>query len=248
MKIFLIAAALLLPAHLFGDDFATAVSHYDSNQKSIVSFVGTGTMEVSIYSMATGKLLTTVTSNLTLYMKAPNKVRFSILSQGGNFEMVQIGDLVTQKVAGTNTLATSKATNSTDLFKKYFNVGISANARDVRPSFSGAISDQGRTLQKFSVRNTAASSGGSSSSAAGGIPDETDYYFNSDNMLVRLVSLSNGTPLAQTDYAYQKDGNIFVVTNLTTTVFSKGTKIVTVIRYSAASVNTVVSDKEFELR
>ncbi len=248
MKTFLIVAAILLPAHLFADDFAAAVAHYDSNQKSIVSFVGTGTMEISIYSTATSSLLRTVSSNLTVYMKSPDKVRFNISSQGGNFEMVQIGDLITQKVAGTNTLATSKATNSTDLFKKYFNVGISANMQNVKPFSSGIISDQGRNLQKFSVRTPPTSSAGSSSLATGGTPDETDYYFNSDSMLVRLVSLSNGAPLAQTDYSFQKYGNIFVATSLTTTVFSKGTKVITATQYSAASVNTVVSDKEFELR
>jgi outer membrane lipoprotein-sorting protein len=237
----IVAILPLLPA----DNFMDHMAAYSKNQASIKTYVAMGKISIEIRSASNGQLLSQNKLAVTVYLKSPDMYKMIISGQSPSV-VVQKGNLITQKIAGTNTIVTSKASDSTSMFEKFFNLGVADAGATAQVVDTAVVSEDGVQLEMFAFKPLGGQLKGIEGEASS--IDRSEVYFDPNGMLAKTIVYSDGKPIAVTKYKYVQKAGIYALSSVDLlSMSSKGT-IRNITEYSAVSVNTEIADHEFELK
>jgi outer membrane lipoprotein-sorting protein len=220
-------------------------SRYFENQRKVNTFFGVGEFTTTLFD-ATEKVIYTNTNEIQMYMQHPDSFKI-VLNGAQRIEMLQRGNMITQTVPGTDTKITQEVTEHNNLFQKYFGYysqeQVVADNTMVK-SVERVVQD-GRYYTRFKIQVRPQQGAG----AMNGIQvEEIDYYFDDNSLLAQTCVYSGGKELARTRNSYQLKDDIYVADEIyTETRTQEGIRISSVIKYSAISVNSYISPREFQL-
>jgi outer membrane lipoprotein-sorting protein len=238
---------LFFASGIFAAAFASLVGNYVANQHKVKSLIAKGTITIKTTS-ASGKTISEITGTLTMYMKYPNLFKL-VLAEPSPSIVVQKGDLITQKIGPKGIAVTNKVNESSDLFRKYFAYDVDKNVDPRNVTGQSTVNENGKTLYRFTTKIDQSAGGGSASKTIGGLgADSARIFFDESGMIVRQILLAGDKEVVRTETRYVNKEGIFIAVRITTKMDASGMNIENTIAYDALSVNTVISDKEFELK
>jgi outer membrane lipoprotein-sorting protein len=246
-KILLSAIFCIICTIAFTQSYTDFMNEYINNQHKVRSLVTAGSMSVLIKN-AEGNILKETSSEITIYMKYPDL--FKLVMDGPvTGVIVQKGNEITQKIEGMGPATTTKVDETADLFKKYFFYGVEEQIDTSNITGHDTVTEEGMTLYKFSFKMHQSALSGSPPGVMGTMHvDRGEIYFNSNNMVVRQVIFADDKEMVRIDMTYVKKEGIFIAKEIRNTMSISGILMENVISYCSISVNTKISDKEFELR
>lgn len=227
-------------------DFSASLGRYVSNQKKVRTLVAQGVMKIEMVGNLNNPSKD-MSYPIKIYMKYPDLFKL-VLEGPACVEVVQKGDLITQKILGSNNITTQKADEKSDLFKKYFGYYLDSTTVDsTRVGSPVNVQIDGRSYTKYRV----SISGLEKSSAIktyGTSIDFTEILFDENSLLAGSVIYSDGKEIMRSSTSYILKDDVYVANEIKTTVVSGGMKIVSTISYTAVNVNTPIADREFEIK
>lgn len=239
ISLFIIFIALC--STLYADSYQENLSKYIQNQNKVKTFVGSGTIRVKLMK-PDGSVIQEMESSIAVYMKHPDLFKLVITSPVSGY-IVQKGNLLTQKV-GNSSAVTNKVDESSDLFNKYFMLGLDSvkEASGYASVETVNIGNEVLTKYRFVSKDT------SVAQIPGMKITHKDVYFSGNGMLRKIDLLSESATVIRSEMEYTLKDGVYVANMIKTTTSIQNMNMVNEIHYNAVSVNTEVLDKEFDIK
>lgn len=239
-KIIYVILLLSICIHLFSEDFTRLMNKYIENQNKVKSLVASGSISIKMKDES-GKVINESSNSITIYMKYPNLFKL-VMKDPMPAVIVQEGNIMTQKI-GSYPAVTNKVDEASDLFKKYFAYGMGDYIDTSSILGQETVIEEGKTLYKFSMKVDVKSGQNGMFDI-----DRGEVFFNEDGMIVRQVLYYIESEIMRIELNYVKKDDIYLVNKMKTIMSTLGMNMENTISYSALSVNTRISNKEFEVK
>ncbi|MCK5200007.1 MAG: hypothetical protein KAR21_16730 [Spirochaetales bacterium] len=241
--VIIVFICFIMVSNIFSDDFGSLINNYVKNQKKIRTFIGRGSITVMMMN-SENNLMHEIESSISLYMKYPDLFKL-IVENPARTVMVQKGNLMSQKIEGVDTIITKEVDENSDLFKKYFNYGIEDTIDTTQIESQTILNENG--LVKFRIKPQEHDES-DVNNQYGFTIDYTEMYFNSNDMLTKIIVYSDDKEMIKTEMQFMEKDGIFVAKQIRTETYANNMKIINIIEYDAVNLNTEILDKEFEIR
>lgn len=218
---------------------------YIGNQAKVKTFIGKGNYTMQLMD-SKGAILREIKTPVQIYMKHPDLFKLVVLEPKRSVT-VQHGDVISQQIADTDQVVSQKANGKSNMFKNYFGQGLETLRNNIQVESQSTVKENGRELTVFRCKVTNQLKQDSKTGPEMNI-DRQELYFEPSGMVFRTIVYSGDKELVRTETGYVKKDDIYLAEQIKTVTSSGGTKIITLIKYDAMSVNTTISDKEFELK
>jgi outer membrane lipoprotein-sorting protein len=241
----IVIGIIMYPHFLYGN-ITELADLYVANQNKVKSLVGVGTVSI-VTTDSVGKQISNIMSSVRVYMKYPNLIKM-IIEEPVYSVIVQQGTYTTQKIGENGNVVTTKMEAANDLFKQFFSYELDSFVDASAVMSQETVEVDGQHIHKF-IMHVQETPEIADLKKAFGVAEITgeELWFDDNGMLVKKSFVGDGIPILTTEMQYSLKEGIYVATAIRTILKNRGITVDNSIIYSSVSINTDISDKEFNI-